>query len=110
MSDTSANQASATVETKGTVVVFVRDIDDGSGRSLTFGRPKGIPTTEFLTEGLAIDGGDVVISIGIDLEEDGHPLMAHKFGPYGTLSSALLDIEGWLVKFLGDHGYEVEFA
>jgi len=112
------------------MTVHVRLGVDHNHRVLRFDKPLDIPTEALLQNGLAIDGGDILGEIGpwfeVDsCEECGAPrligfttLPAQSADPgdiplmrksVPTLADALNASEAWLVEFLGEYGYEVEF-
>ncbi len=113
------------------VKVYVRASAHEGERTLSFHPPKEVPQTEWLTHGFAIDGNSVVASVtpsrGVaDLPEDipGYPPDLHvegrrqirrlctypKISPSRSLMQALQEVEAWLVEWLGELGYDVEFA
>ena len=117
------------------VKVYVRAGDHEGERTLSFRPPKEVPQSEWLKRGFAIDGNSVIASVsaltGIAPFEDipGIPSNVEVIGrrPYPrlhtdpkevrgagffprTLVQALQEVEAWLVEWLGELGYDVEFA
>ena len=96
------------------ITVFVRK-DGNDFRSLSFQRPEEVEQLDAIERGFAIDGRNVVISVGPDWV-DGTDVFYR--GPDGStasddirpLAGVLRDTEAYLVKWLGDLGYKVEFA
>ena|SRR5436309_13954886 len=118
---------------RSTVKVYVRAGTQGGERTLSFHPPKEVPQTEWISRGLAIDGNSVTASVtaltGVaDLPEkipgyeklprDVHVvgvrnvrrLYTHPEGSLRSLSQALHEVEAFLVDWLGELGYDVEFA
>jgi hypothetical protein len=119
-----------------TVKVYVRAGSNKGERLLSFQPPKEVQQTEWISRGLALDGNSVTTSVtaltgvaelpekipGFErlpphLRVEGvryiRRLMTYPEGSPGsnrTLSQALHEVEAWLVEWLAELGYNVEFA
>ncbi|MHB1133662.1 MAG: hypothetical protein ACYC4L_14920 [Chloroflexota bacterium] len=103
------------METK-TVIVSVRRGASDLERTLTFQRPDNIPIASLLDNQLAVDGGAVRGDVAPVYEylPDRRRLLLGYTRPGSenqdsTLGVALLSAERWLLGFLGEYGYQVEF-
>ena len=103
------------METK-TVLVSVRRGASDLERTLTFQRPENIPVGTLLDNQLAVDGGVVRGDIAPVYEylPDRRRLLLGFARPgsesqESTLGVALVAAERWLLGFLGQFGYQVEF-
>ena len=93
-----------------TVQVYVRKGASDEERRISFARPKGIPASTLLDNGIAIDGNQALISLERTRDPQApyhHPLSKQGFT---SLSEALVDAEKALCAFLSEHDEEVEFA
>ena len=99
-----------------TILVSVRRGSSDLERVLTFQRPENIPVAALLDNQLALDGTDVRGDIAPIYEYlPDHRRILLGFARPGTASQestlgvALVSAERWLMGFLSQYGYEVEF-
>ena len=115
----SETQTPETLPSKATIKVYVRR--ENGGRILSFRPPADITTATLLENDLALDGNTAMIGIAQKVEtfwDDNHDEQTRMAGysvpgvpdDYPTLSAALLAVEKWLVQWLGERGYSVDFA
>ena len=116
-----------------TVKVYVRAGSHKGERLLSFQPPKEVRQTEWISRGLALDGNSVTTTVtaltGVAALPERIPgfeqlprhvhvegvrnvrqLYTHPEGSPRTLSQALHEVEAWLVEWLAELGYDVEFA
>jgi hypothetical protein len=116
-----------------TVKVYVRAGANAGERTLSFHPPKEVQQTEWITRGFAIDGNSVTTSVtpltGVAELPEAIPgfenlpaklrvegrrnvrrLYTHPKGSLRTLPQALQEVEAFLVEWLGELGYDVEFV
>ncbi len=116
-----------------TVKVYVRAGSHKGERLLSFQPPKDVAQTEWISRGLALDGNSVTTTVTaltdvaelpekipgfeklpphVHVEGVRHVrrLYTRPEGSPGTLSQALHEVEAWLIEWLGELGYNVEFA
>jgi hypothetical protein len=98
------------------IQVSVRRGTSDLERILTFQRPVDIPVAALLEHQLAVDGTDVRGEIAPIFEylPDRRRILLGFGRPGsdandGTLGAALVSAERWLMGFLGQFGYSVEF-
>ena len=103
------------IESK-TVIVSVRRGASDLERTLTFQRPDNIPVGALLDNQLAVDAGAVrgdVAPVYEYLPDRRRLLLGYSRpgseGQESTLGVALVAAERWLMTFLGQYGYQVEF-
>jgi len=107
------------------VKVYVRAGSNKGERLLSFQPPNEVPQSEWLERGFAFDGNSVVASVTAKTyvakdSKTGQQWISDFHGQEGilpgewavswSLTKALQDVEGWLVKWLESLGYGVEFA
>ena len=98
------------------VLVSVRRGSSDLERVLTFQRPENIPFAALLDNQLAVDGTTVrgeIAPVYEYLPDRRRILLGYgrpgNSGNEGSLGVALVNAERWLMGFLGQYGYEVEF-
>ena len=70
-------------------------------RELSFRIPDGIKQADLLAEGWAIDGHSALYGVAAHTED--------VTGRWVSMAEELLDTQRYVVKFLGDKGFEVRF-
>ena len=102
-------------KTLAQVYVNIRKVNnDENSRKLWFILPPTVPVREFLTNGLAVDGNQVLGAVMQVQEDEVGETCNYFVAPFGVRSSSLAEAlaacELSLLELLEQHGYQAVFS